>query len=43
MDFVVVDKLDNGLRKHFWLRMTFLAVLAIAAGLAAGSLLRALV
>ena len=39
-DFFLVDKLDRGLRKHFWLRFIFLAVLAIATGLAAGSLLR---
>jgi len=43
MDFVAVDKLDKGLRKHFWLRMIFLAVLAVAIGLAAGSLLRLLI
>ena len=40
VDFFAAGKLDYGLRKHFWLRVIFLAVLAIAIGLTVGSLLR---
>jgi hypothetical protein len=43
VDFFAIGSIDKGLRRFFWLRVAVLAVLAIATGLAAGSLLRALI
>lgn len=43
IDFFVTGEVDRGLRRYRWMRLAAFGVLAIGAGLAAGSLLQALI